>query len=162
MIDFRPVSVKDRKLYEQYLWKTANRGCELSFTNVFLWGEQKLAVVCECLVLLSHFGKFTCYSFPLGNGDRLSAIKMIIQDSKERKIPCRINGLMPEDKLFLEKSFPDLFKFKTNNASYDYIYSIDSLAKLSGKKYHSKRNSEELVPSYNHFVWGFSRNHLEY
>ncbi len=140
MIDFIPVSADDRKLYEQYLWKNAHRGCELSFANVFLWGQQSLAIVCDCLVLLSHFGRFTCYSFPLGKGDRLSAIKMIIEDSKERQVPCCINGLMPEDKLFLEKNFPDLFEYRTNIGSYDYIYSIDALSELSGKKYHSKRN----------------------
>lgn len=140
MIDFKPIALKDKPLYEGYLWNSAPRGCEFSFINVYLWGQQNFALLNGCLVLLSHFGALTVYSYPLGGGDRMAAISNIIADSKERGIPCLIGGMMPEEKEWLSENFPDRFEYRTNVGSYDYIYSIDALADLKGKKYHGKRN----------------------
>lgn len=140
MIDFKPVCPEDKALYESYLHASPPRGCEFSFINVYLWGKQNLAVFDSCLVLLSYFGKTVVYSYPLGNKDKKAAIENIIADSKERGIPCRINGMVPSEKEWLEKEFPNLFEFVTTEDSYDYVYDINALADLTGKKYHGKRN----------------------
>lgn len=140
MIAFRPITAEDKALYESYLHSCKHRGCEFSFVNVYLWGQQNIALVSGCLVLLSHFGKYTVYSFPLGDGDKISAVKAVIEDSSDRGIDCLIGGMTDDEKAFLEAAFPDLFDFYTNDSSYDYVYGIDALADLSGKKYHGKRN----------------------
>lgn len=140
MLEFKSITPSDRALYEGYLAASARRGCEYSFLNVFLWGEQQYTETDGCLVLLSHFGDYTAYSYPLGKGDIKSAIEKIIADAKERQIDCRLNGVMPPEKEFIEKAFPDTFIFSTNRDTYDYIYDIEALSTLSGKKYHSKRN----------------------
>ncbi len=140
MVDFKPVCAEDKALYDGYLHASPPRGCEFSFVNVYLWGKQNLAVSDGCLILLSYFGKTVVYSYPLGQGDKKAAIEAIIADSKERGIPCRINGMLPSEKEWLERLFPDRFEFNTTEASYDYVYDINALADLTGKKYHSKRN----------------------
>ncbi len=140
MLNFRPITPSDRPLYEGYLQKSERRGCEYSFLNVFLWGEQKFAETEGCLVLLSRFGDYVAYSYPLGNGDIKAALQKIIDDAAERGTPCRLNGIMPREKEFIEKEFPERFSFSTNRDTYDYIYDIEALSTLSGKKYHSKRN----------------------
>jgi hypothetical protein len=40
----------------------------------------------------------------------------------------------------LESLYPDAFEFTTNDGSYDYVYDINNLADLKGRKYHKKRN----------------------
>ncbi len=140
MINFKPIAVEDKSLYEQHLHASPPRGCEFSFINVFLWGNQNFAIVEGCLVLLSHFGEVAVYSYPIGNGDKKAAVSAIIADSKVRGIPCRINGMTPDEKEWLQAQFPDLFEFITTENSYDYVYDINALAELRGKKYHGKRN----------------------
>ena len=140
MIDFKPITVSDKPIYEEYLRVSRPRGCEFSFLNVYLWGEQSFALLNGCLVLLSRFNKTCYYSYPFGNGDVLKTIHDIIADSRERGIPCCLNGLLPEEKAFIEEHFPDVFVFSTSLDSYDYVYDIDNLATLAGKKYHGKRN----------------------
>ena len=140
MLEFKSITPSDRALYEGYLAASARRGCEYSFLNVFLWGEQQYAETDGCLVLLSCFGDSLAYSYPLGDGDQRAALLKIINDSAERGIACSLNGVMPEEKEFIEKNFPDRFRFTTSLNNYDYVYDIEALASLSGKKYHSKRN----------------------
>lgn len=140
MLEFKPITPSDQALYEGYLAASARRGCEYSFLNVFLWGEQQYTETDGCLVLLSRFGDYLAYSYPLGDGDQRAALLKIINDSAERGIACYLNGVMPEEKEFIEKNFPDRFRFTTSLNHYDYVYDIEALASLSGKKYHSKRN----------------------
>lgn len=140
MIDFKTITANDLTLYDEYFQKSARRGCEFSFLNVFLWGEQKYAVLNGCLVLLSKFSDTYYYSYPFGDGDVVKTIKDIIEDSKERSVTFRMNGITPDEKDFLQKEFPDSFVFSTTEDSYDYVYDIENLSTLAGKKYHGKRN----------------------
>ncbi len=140
MIDFKPFKPADRALYEEYLHSSQRRGCEFSFLNVYLWGDQQFSLLNGCLVLLSKFGEYIYYSYPLGNGDIQKCVSDIIADSKERGIPLIFSGIMPSEKENLKLWFPDRFEFSTDIGTYDYVYTIDSLADLTGKKYHGKRN----------------------
>ena len=45
-----------------------------------------------------------------------------------------------EQKVFLETHFKDLFSFEDDRGNYDYLYDIDSLCTLSGRKLSKKRN----------------------
>lgn len=140
MIPFKPVSVNDKELYEKYFFKSRARGCNFTFANVYFWGEQEIAEQNGFIFTLAKFGKHCFYPYPLGNGDRATAINAIIEDAKERDIPCRITGLLNEECEELEELFPNRFTFKSNRDSEDYVYSINDLAELTGKKYHGKRN----------------------
>ena len=139
MIQFRPLTLADRELYNQFVKDKSPRGCEMSFANLFLWGNQQVAVIDDNMMFLSTFSK-SFYPFPYCNGDVKKAIDGIIQDAKERNIPCMITAVCQNEKEILERLYPDRFEFTTNEGSYDYVYNIDDLADLKGRKYHKKRN----------------------
>lgn len=139
-IEFRPVTLQDKALYERYLSESGERGCEFSFANVFLWGEQSLALLHGQLILFARFGDRLVYPYPLGSGDKKAAIDAIIADARARDIPCRISGLCAEARETLDALYPDLFCYKCSEGSFDYVYDINDLADLAGKKYHGKRN----------------------
>ena len=48
----------------------------------------------------------------------------------------------------------DKFVFNTDEAFYDYVYSAESLATLSGKKLHSKRN---YINRFKQLDWSYER-----
>jgi len=140
MIDFRPITLADKPLYERYLLEGSERGCNYSFANLFLWGKQQLAEVHGHLVLFSLYNNKYVYPYPLGSGDKKPVMDAIIADAKERKIPCRLFGLLEEEQQQLETLYPGVFCFENDIDSADYVYDINDLADLKGRKYHRKRN----------------------
>ena len=139
-IDFAPITVQDKAIYESYLAGESGRGCEFSFANLYLWGRQNFAVLHDHVLLFSQFDRRSVYPYPVGKGDKKAVLDRIIEDSRERGIPCRITGLNFAAKETLEQLYPDKFRFHSDEGSFDYVYDINDLADLKGKKYHGKRN----------------------
>lgn len=140
MINFKPITIDDKLIYEKYLKDGKERGCEFSFVNLYLWGRQNAAIIHEHLVLFSQFNRRTVYPFPVGTGDKSAVLDAIINDARERGIPCRITGIRPEQRKIIENLYPDKFRFHGDSGSFDYVYDICDLAELKGRKYQSKRN----------------------
>ena len=140
MIDFQPIRPEDREAYTPFLKSGKPMGCEYSFANLCLWGRQKAAVVVGHLTLFSQFNRKTVYPYPAGEGDKKRVLDAIIWDSQERGIPCRITGLDSQDIADMENMFPGQFRYHCDRDSYDYVYAIDDLADLKGRKYQRKRN----------------------
>lgn len=141
MITFQPLTLADKPLYERHLAEDPyERGCEFSFANVYLWGRQQFAVMHGHVVLFSQFDRRTVYPFPLGGGDKKPVLDAIIADAAERGIKCRLSGLDAEAIRLVEELYPGRFHFHCGRDSFDYVYEIDHLADLSGRKYHRKRN----------------------
>ena len=140
MIDFQPIRPEDLEKYSPFLHSGKSRGCEYSFANLYLWGRQKAAVAEGQMVLFSQFNRKTVYPYPAGEGEVKPVLEAIIRDSQERGIPCRITGLDSEDIAEMERMFPGQFSYHCDRDSYDYVYAIDDLADLKGRKYQRKRN----------------------
>lgn len=140
MIEFKPITLEDKALFEHYLLDGKERGCEYSFANLYLWGRQKAAILHDHLVLFSQFNRRSVYPYPVGCGDKKAVLDAIISDAADRGIPCRITGVNEQEKKTLDELYPGMFRFHCDQASSDYVYSIDDLADLKGKKYQRKRN----------------------
>ena len=140
MIQFERLVPERKAEYDQYLMTCGQRGCEYSFANLYLWGRQKAAVVAGQMVLFSQFNRKTVYPYPAGEGEKKPALEAIIRDSQERGIPCRITGLDSQEIADMEEMFPGQFRFHCDRDSYDYVYDINDLADLKGRKYQRKRN----------------------
>ena len=140
MIPFHRACLEDKAPYESILMNCPERGCEYSFSNLFLWGRQEIAFVENCVVFFSHFFGRSVYPYPLGTGDKKAALEAILADSRQRGIPCRITGMTEADRQELEDLFPGLFSIRPARDSFDYVYTVDALADLKGKKLQKKRN----------------------
>ena len=140
MIDFQKIDPSHRAAYMGFLRGSEERGCEYSFANLNLWGRQQAALLDGYLVFFSQFEKRSIYPHPIGKGDIKPVIEAIIQDAKARGILCRISGLNANQCIHLEELFPGQFRFYPDRDSCDYVYSIEDLATLKGRKYQKKRN----------------------
>lgn len=152
MLDFKPITIENKAAYEQYLLYGSERGCGHTFANLFMWGRQQATVYRNHLVLFSHFNCRSVYPYPVGNGDKKPVLDAIITDARERKIPCRLIGLCEADKELLQELYPGKFRIHCDRDSHDYVYDINALADLKGRKYHSKKNHynrfRETNPTY--------------
>ncbi len=140
MLPFRKLTPQDRETYLKYASAAKARGCEYSFVNLNLWGRQMAAFLEDFMVIFAQYDRSTVYPFPLGQGNIKPVLDAIIADARSRGIPCRISSMTPEDCALLERLYPGQFRFHTNRDNYDYVYRIEDLAQLRGKRYQSKRN----------------------
>lgn len=140
MIDFQRVNLDHKAPYEAILLAGPERGCEYTFANLYLWGLQKLAFLHGCVLRFSHFYGRSVYPYPLGAGDKRAAVEALLRDAQARGIPCRLIGMTETDKEELEHLFPGTFYISADRDSFDYVYDINDLADLRGRKFQSKRN----------------------
>ena len=140
MIQFKKLDPANKSAYDAFLLNCGQRGCEYNFANLYLWGRQRAAFVGDSLVFFSQFNQRSVYLFPVCRGDVKETIDAIIHDAHTRDIPCRLTSLTHADCDLLEALYPDKFRFHHDRNSFDYIYNIEDLATLKGKKYQKKRN----------------------
>lgn len=140
MIPFQSLDIQNKAAYDAYLMHCGERGCEYNFANLYLWGRQRAAFYEDSLVFFSQFNRKSVYLFPLTHGDLKPALEAIIHDARTRDIPCRLTGLMQSDCDRLEQLFPGRFRFHVDRNGFDYVYAIEELAELKGRKFQRKRN----------------------
>lgn len=176
MIKFKPFSLEDKSALDDFLLPFGHKGCEYNFANLFLWGRQCYSIVEGNLVFFSQFNRKSVYLFPVGKQDMKPTLDAIIHDSRARGIPCRLTSLSQEDCDLLKRLYPQQFRLHADRASYDYLYDINDLADLKGRKFQKKRNhvnrfyttnpyalpvplSDDLLPAVNTLLDTWYKNH---
>lgn len=140
MIHFEKLDLHQKEKYEAYLAHLGGHGCEYGFVNKFLWGRQKAAFLDGYLVVFAQFDRKSIYLFPIGTGDPKPVLDAIICDARERGIPCYLTSLTKEECELLESLYPGKFRFHLDRDGFDYVYDINDLADLKGRKFQKKRN----------------------
>lgn len=140
MIPYEKISLRMRDAYLAVADSCAPRSCEFGFANLYFWGKQQLAFLHGCATVFSHFEGMSLYPYPVGNGDRRAVIQEILDDAAQRGIPCRISGITQAETQELESWFPGVFHFSFTRDFADYVYDIQELAELKGRKFQKKRN----------------------
>ena len=143
MIDCHPPRLEEKPWVDELLRRADYRGCDYNFTNLFVWSRayhQEIARVDDFLV--THVcGRMGCsFMFPAGGGDLASVIRKLEEEAARRGEPLRLVCLTPRQMAELEEFFPGQFTFTADRDGYDYLYEIDRLADLGGKRLHAKRN----------------------
>lgn len=140
MISFSRLQLAQKAQYEDILFACGSRSCEYSFANLYLWGRQEAAFFPEGVAFFSHFYGKSVYPYPIGTGNRRAVLEAVLEDAKSRGIPCRITSMTRAETEELESWFPGRFLFRPDRDGFDYVYAIDDLADLKGRKFQKKRN----------------------
>ncbi len=140
MLQFKTITLQDRPWVQEILYHAGRKGCEYSFCNLFFWMSRIGKVARHKDVFLCRLdikGK-TLYLFPAGQGDLTEAVDLLRQDAGDA--PFVLRGVTEEDKAFLEVHYPQKFTFTPLRNTFDYLYPVEKLADLAGKKLQAKRN----------------------
>ena len=142
MLNFHKPSVQDYDWIHEILYPADLPGADNTFHNMYFWecyyGEvaQLGGFVTQ---RLSQSGVST-YLFPAGKGDVQAALEELMQDAKTRGEKFCLRGVTDDKKALLEQLFPGKFTFTAYRDSFDYIYTVEELTELHGKKLQAKRN----------------------
>lgn len=144
MIAFHPISIQDQEVITSYTIPHAPYDCEYSFGNLLSWhfmNESSYAVVEGCLVIRFRLEDNSfVYLTPIGEGDVISVIRQLEEESKTEGMPFKLRGTYSELNELLERHMPTLFEYKIFRDYFDYVYLRKDLVELKGKNYHQKRN----------------------
>ena len=143
MIDFQTPQLTDKPWVDALLRGGSHRGCEYNFTNLFVWSgayDQRVARVGDFLVTRLRGALGPAYIYPAGTGDIAPVLSALAEDAGQRGDPFRLVCLTLSQTRELEARFPGRFAFTPDRDGFDYLYDIDRLADLPGKKLHAKRN----------------------
>ena len=140
MINFQRLQLSQKQAYEEILLSGEPRGCEYSFANQYLWGRQQAAFLHGCVAFFSHWDGRSVYPYPIGGGDRRRVLEELLEDARQRGIPFRLVSMTDSDVRELQEWFPEKFHLRPDRDSFDYVYAIEDLAELKGRKFQKKRN----------------------
>ena len=143
MIEFHTPVPADKPWVDELLGRCNYRGCDYNFTNIFVWKKAyglELGRIGDFMAV--HLcGRMGCsYMYPAGSGDIAAAIRALEEDAARRGQPLRLVCVTRRQMAELEEFFPGRFEYVPDRDGYDYLYEIDRLADLAGKKLHAKRN----------------------
>lgn len=140
---FHSISLDDRDWINDKLKEDNLNVCEYTFANNFVWSKVyhvEVGSAYGCGVIRYRGQESYQYSFPFGNGDKKAVIEHL------RKI-CAVHGhkldfypLTETCRRELMNWFPGMFEIYTNRDNFDYVYTVEKLSTLRGKKLHGKRN----------------------
>lgn len=157
MIDFNKIKLSDKSWIKPLLALSDFNGCHQNFTNLFSWSDvynYQTAKIDNFLIVKADFSKeYPYYIYPAGSGDITRIIELMINDANIRGYKFTMAGLLKQNIDVLEQAFPGRFVFTPNRDIFDYVYSIDKLAFLTGNKLHSKRNHINYFKQ--NFDWSF-------
>ncbi len=156
MLDFQPVKIEDRELILGNIPESVAQMCDFSFGNIFCWsvGENTRVAQRDGFVFLrSRFNGVKSYAFPWGKSDIKTALSIIEADARERNADLSFYCLSEEQADILKGFYGDKLLLEEQRDFFDYVYSRESLATLSGRKYHSKKNHVNSFCKKNNFSY---------
>lgn len=140
---FHPISLEDRDWMTQKLQEDDLGACEYTFTNNFIWSEVygvEVGQVYDCGIIRYHEQGNMMYSFPFGNGDKKKAVELLCRICAEHQQKLCLYPLVEEERKQLISWFPGEFEIDADRSDFDYVYTVEKLSTLRGKKLHGKRN----------------------
>lgn len=143
MFNFECPQFEDRQWVLPLLEAEGSLGCEYNFANIYLWSRawpQKIARA-ENRLLVRIEGKLgLSYLYPAGSGPLAPAVDALARDAAAQGKPLLLVCVTGEQRAALEGACPGRFQFEEDRDGFDYIYDVNRLADLPGKKLHAKRN----------------------
>lgn len=143
MLDFRKPLLSDRDWLLPLLAEESLPLCNYSFPVLFCWQDAyrfRLARAGDRALIRLSSTLGHAYLWPVGRGDPAPAIEALRADARSLGEPLRLIGLTLYHRNWLADRYPGLFAFAETRDGFDYLYKLDRLADLPGKKLHAKRN----------------------
>ena len=143
MISFRQPQIEDRAWVQERFRISGHQGCEYSFATLFLWSQafcQQVARMDGYVLERLRGGMGPAYLFPAGEGPLEAVLDALEEDAEQRGDVFRLACMTPDQVELLERLRPGEYEIAPDRDGWDYLYDIDRMADLRGKRLQAKRN----------------------
>ncbi len=142
-LNFHSISLDDRNWINEKLFEDDLCACEYTFANNFVWAkvyDVEVGRAYGCGVIRYREQEHFQYSFPFGAGDKQLMIRHLKKICAVQGHELNIYPVTQENRSKLIEWFPGEFEISADRDGFDYIYTVEKLSSLKGKKLHGKRN----------------------
>ena len=139
---FKDFSIEEKPLLEEAFLKFPPVISEFTFTNLFIWRQAyqlRISHLRNFIFLLSDREERSFFFPPIGGGDRVESCRILLHYLQERGISPKI-ARTPESMVAHIDWKANGMRVDLDRDQSDYIYLVEDLVKLEGRKYHRKRN----------------------
>ncbi|HEY8464817.1 MAG TPA: phosphatidylglycerol lysyltransferase domain-containing protein [Bacillota bacterium] len=162
MVTFRELTLDDKKDFDRVLEKLQSDASDLNFSNFFMWGESYGLTVSylselDFWLLMAKPPKWKPFFFvPLGDWsqrDKLQEVLRLLRQVALSEGNQFFLRRVPEKLLQIMLELDPGLQFREDRNTFDYVYTTESLSKLSGRKLHAKRN--QLNQFFRKYDWTY-------
>jgi len=155
--EFKSIEMEDREVIHNILRSYRPETSELSFTNLFIWRAHykiQWSLHKDWLIAACGVGGRNCFSLPpVGPAPRVEVTRLVLEWLKDEKGIFEPGIERADQKLVDEIKGSGLFAITASRDHFDYLYLSENLARLSGNRYHGKKNHlNKFRKTYN---WGY-------
>lgn len=144
MIAYKEAEISDKEWVDRLLRLSDFRGTEYCFTNIFVWKvvyRIRIAQWNDFLLIRADDGGQLLDIFPGGTGDIKALIDKLMDDAFVERRDFRMAVVGAEKVALMQQLYPaDFFDITPDRNGWDYIYKVEDLTLLPGKRYQPKRN----------------------
>lgn len=139
---FRELSLDDKPLLDSAFQKFPPTNSEFTFTNLFIWRHAyqiKITRLQQFICLFAEKQEQPFFFPPIGEGEMIQCCRILLQSMREKGLSARL-ARVPEEILYRFDWESKGFEIKLDRDQSDYVYLVEDLVQLRGRKYHRKRN----------------------
>ncbi len=151
MLELKEITIDKKEEFDRYLHRKCSQNSEFTFTNLFMWRKSydiRYTILDDMLCIApKHIGGPRSVTFPIGfskedgtERDIRPVIETLLADFRERGEKPLIRLYDDKTVKKLTESFPGRFMITEDVNYFDYVYRVEDLTNLSGKRFHSKKN----------------------
>ncbi len=141
-LSFKKIELEDKEIFDNYYKQTPQYSAYVSFVTLFGWRkivDYDLAFK-NGEIFIKFFNKTKKRNYFFMPQNTKDSVKAAIETLlSENEIPDFYN-ITEKQKDIISELYGNKFSFERNRNGDNYIYTSESLAALSGKKLHSKKN----------------------
>ncbi|MEA5003447.1 MAG: phosphatidylglycerol lysyltransferase domain-containing protein [Christensenella sp.] len=147
MLNFKPLEVDDKPLFDSFVLVNDYRHSEASFSNMYTWQEAwdiQMAVHEDALFIKMYSDVYKPFMLPPYLKDLNRSIEPYMRMCEDHM--TQENGVFyikcatPEMMERIKHDCGERYDYAYDEYNTEYVYNAQDLMNLSGKKYHSKRN----------------------
>lgn len=147
-LSFKPIALESRSEILRFLHNDHFSIADISFGNLYIWKHARAisyAICGDSLIIQTRQthkeGQNPYFFFPIAGDEssKLEALKTLESYARENGFPLYFERIETHNLPLLRQAFPAISIEPTPN-HFDYVYSIEELIALSGRKFHKKKN----------------------
>ena len=142
MLSLKPIELADKQWVDELVAAEDSPSADFSFGIMYLWDDlysQKIGRIGDRLLVMPHYKQEPFFAWPVGSGPLKPVLDAMTEYLASVGAPLLLRGVTNNHLAELEAIDSDIRVTRDRN-TWDYLYTVEKLSSLSGKKLHGKRN----------------------